>query len=261
MSKGVIFADVNIAPLLAKLNKASQLTSMDTHAMIQREATLFVYNPNPSVPGIANITPPLGGSTRGKAGLAAGEASIDRDLFGIFSPRDLKGSRSIDHLFGLKDPDVGRKPPYVVPTREKHPNLKVIYNYRNARRKDGRALSRGQKQAFYVDRGKFEALRAELKSRVGWSCAAWYVAAIKAGLNPRGVPAWIKRHTNAPGAADIVTTATSFAIILTSATEWNNSLRMDEKAARVLGYRMRAIESQLPHLVRAAIKRAGLIAA
>lgn len=259
-SHGLIVAEVNIGPLVAQMRRAAELIPKDMHEIVRGEATRFIYNPNPSVPGMINIIPPLGGGTRGKAGLQAGEASIDRDLFGIFTPVSIKGTRSIDHLFGLQHPDVGRQPPYVVPTVEKHPNVHAIYHYRNARRKQGKALSRGQRQAYYVDRSKFEALRRELKSRVGWTGASWYVAALKAGLDPRGVPAWIKRHTNADGMAFITVTATSYAITLTSDVEWNASLRIEEKAATVLGYRLRALTSQLPHLVRAAIKRAGLAA-
>lgn len=257
----LIVAQFDIAPFLGQIKQAAALTERDTEELIRREATLFVYNPNPSVPGVINITPPLGDGTKGKAGLVAGKEKIDRDLFGIFAPRVLTGTRTIDHLFGDKSPDVGRQPPYVVPTKELNPDVLGIYNQRNSRRKQGRALSRGRKQPWYVDKGKFEALRQNLHKRVGWTCAAWYVSAVAAGLDPRGVPAWIKQHTGASGTASITISATGFAIVLTSSTQWNASLRMDEKAAAVIGYRERALQRSLPYAVRAILKKANLNAA
>jgi len=254
----MITASINIGPLLADIKRAAELTAADTEAMIRQEATLFVYNAG-KIPGIINVTPPFSQGKKGKAGLEQGKGKIDADLLGIFAPVSLKGQRTITHLFGDKDPNVGRKPPYIVSTKERHPDVKAIYTTRNNRRGKGKSMTRGQAAAWYVDEQKFEALRKELHGHIGWACACWYAASVAAGLSPKGVPAWIRRHTSAPGdGASIHISATAFQITLSSALDYNDAMNMGDKARRVLGYRENALQRRLPYMVRAALKKANL---
>lgn len=257
----MIAASINIGPLLADIRRAAELTAADTEKLVRSEASSFIYS-NTNIPGIINITAPFSSGKKGKAGLAQGKDKIDADLLGIFAPVSLKGQRTITHLFGDKDPQVGRKPPYIVQTKEVHPDVRAIYDTRNGRRRGGKGLTRGQRAAWYVDEQKFEALRKELHSRVGWTCACWYRAAVEAELAIRGMPAWIKRHTGAPGnGAAVHVSATNFEITLSSDLSYNDALAMAEKAQRVLGYRRNSLERRLPYLVRAALKKANLNAA
>jgi len=244
----------DIAPLLGQIKRASELMERDVDDMIRGVATRSIFNTG-RIPGVINITPPFSGDTKGKAGLAAGKASIDRDTGGIFSGVTLKHQRAITHVFG--------KPvntPIIVPTKELKPNVKAIYDERNARRR-GKRLRRGQKAAHYVDINKLNAVRAKLYQRIGWACAAWYQAAITTGLAPRGVPAWVKRHSAAPGVGSISVGKGAFSVTLISSLDYNDALGMESKMARVMGYQENALKRQMPYLVRAALKKAGMNAA
>ena len=241
----------DISPLLGQIKSASALMDRDVDDLIRGVATRSIYSSG-RVPGVINITPPFSGDTKGKAGLAAGKASIDRDTGGIFSGVTLKHQRAITQVFG--------KPlatPIIVPTKELKPDVQGIYDQRNARRK-GKRLTRGQKAAHYVDINKLNAVRDKLYQRIGWACAAWYQAAITAGLAPRGVPAWVRRHSAAPGVGSISVGKGAFTITLISSLDYNDALGMESKMARVMGYQENALRRQMPYLVRAALKRAGM---
>ena len=252
----------DISDLLAKYDKLAVLTNTDMRELITQQATLFVFNSG-NTPGVINITPPFSKAAQGNDGRAAGRQSIDRDLSRIFAPVTIKGTRTINHLFGDKDPQgVGRKPPYVVKTVELYPDVQGVYDYRNSRRKAGDRgpLTRGKltgsnKSAYYVDAKKLSVVRNKLHARVGWAVACWWNAARAAGLNPRGVPGWIKEHTAAPGAASVQISDTAFIISLSSDLNYNGAIDMDRLAAIAMGYRKNATERRLPYVVRAVAKR------
>lgn len=254
----LITCSVDIGPLLGQLKNAQALTKQDMSDLIRQQATLFVYNPQGT--GTINLMPPFSAGVKGKAGLEAGKGRIDADLGNIFAGRTLKGQRILNHLFGDRNPAVGNKPPYTIKTQEKWPDVKSIYVTRNGRR-HGRKLTRGQRSAYYVDKAKLDQLRKELHARVGWACACWWKAAVTAGLSPRGVPSWVKRHGSAPGNAIISLAATSFAITLISDLDYNGALNIENKVRKALQYREDAIKRRLPYLIRHAMKNAGLQAA
>jgi hypothetical protein len=249
----------DISPLLVKLDKLHVLTNTDMRGLIEQQATLFVFSSG-KIPGLMNLLPPFSAGRKGKEGLAQGMNKIDSDLAGIFEAVTIKGTRTINHLFGDTNPQgVGKSPPYIVKTIERHPDVQAIYDQRNSHRHGGR-LTRGGKAAFYVDREKLNVLRQKLYGRIGWACAAWYKAAVEAGLRPRGVPGWIMRHTSAPGLGVIETTDTSFRITMSSDLKYNDGLEMERKAAVAMSYRLSATERRIPFIVRAAAKKLQLAA-
>lgn len=257
--------ELNITPLLEKVDKLCVLTGDELKAIMRQQATLFISNPG-KTPGVIQVTPPFNArDNRPQSALFAGKSTIDQDLGALFRPVTIKGQRMIPHLFGDRNPDVGRKPPYTVKTKELWPNVEAIYRYRLKRKFEAPrvvdGMGRGRKQAYYVDSGKLEAVRRKSYSMIGLACACWYVPAIQAGLKPRGVPSWVTRHTGAMGAGTIDVTAHSIRIVLNSSLPYNTALGMQEKAARVLVYRNNALERRLPHVIRYAAQQAKLKAA
>lgn len=195
------------------------------------------------------ITPPAAGkSLQGKSAIAAGERKIDRDLRSIFAPVDLRGERRITHLFGISSPRSGRKPPYIVPEKEKHPDVSAIYAARNARRR-GKSLSRGQKAAFYVAAVKVEALAANLKKRVGWAAAGFNEAAKELGAR---IPGYAARH-NAPGDVAVRVSSNGIRIVITNAVSYAASIPDIERRLQYAVDRQAAkIERQIPFILRKA---------
>ena len=207
-----------------------------------------------------NITPPAQGRGRGvKVGEMDAEAkmrgdrAIDRDLRGIFSPVTLKGERTLRHLFGDTDPPVAHKPPYTFPVKERHPDVQKIYEQRNSRRR-GKRLTRGQRAAYYVDRGKLETLARELKENVGTAAAGWNEAAEK--LKAR-VPKYA-RGKHSLGSCEIQTTATRMRIVFTNEVSFIDKLpEVKRLLQRAINAQADKIERQLPVLLAKAAKDFG----
>lgn len=211
---------------------------------------------------VIKITPPANGAgSTIKASVERAGAKIDRDLRALFIPVQIKGARTINHLFGDFNPDgVGRQPPYVVPTREVYPDVEGIYGHRKQRGSaTGRkTVGRGRRQAYYVAAAKMEALARKLKARIGWLAAGWNAAAnaLKAAM-----PAYAKRH-NAPGDFQVEVSDKRIRITFTNDVSY---------AARVPGIQRRLqfaldkqagkMERQIPHVLKAAAEKSGFKAA
>jgi hypothetical protein len=248
---------LDINPLLKKYGQFSIVAGEEMKKVMTQEATLFVYNPG-NIPGVINITPPFNArDNRPQSALFAARAAIDRDLAAVFQPVRLQGQRELNHFFGRR-----LRTPIKVPTKELWPNVAEIAAHRWKRKNEERrkVMGRGRKQAYYVDFSKLEVVRRESYALIGLACACWYQAAMQAGLEPRGVPAWIKRHTSAFGAGTIEVTATSIKITLSSSLPYNAALSMQERASRVLGYREAALDRRLPYVLAAAARKAKLAA-
>lgn len=246
----MITASLDLGPLLRSIDAAAKLTDTSMETLIRQQARLFIFNSG-NTPGIINLLPPFSAGRKGKEGLAQGKNKIDSDLAGIFAPVSIKGQRLIKTVFGRP-----MKEPVYTPTKETWPDVQAVYDTRNARRHGGR-LTRGQKGAFYVDRSKLMAVRKKLYSHIGWAAAAWYRASLEAGLNTPGIPAWIKRHSAAPGTASINPEPSRFTITFESDLSYSAGLDMPRKVAKALEYRENALARQMPYIVRAALKKAG----
>lgn len=247
----MITAKFDVSGILAKAKRINRITQADMRAFIRRQMTLTISSSG-NVPGVIQITPPFGRS-KSAAALRAGKGGIDRDLAAVFQPVKIKGRRSITQVFGRP-----LLQPVSVQTRERHPDVEAIYAQRRAAQSKSsrKRLSRGQSAAWYVSATKLNRLRRKLYARIGWACACWYQAAVKAGLTLRGVPAWVQRHTGAPGAASIRQTATNFSITVTNRAPYGAALNLAAKAKAALGYRLKAMQRELPHFISGILKKA-----
>lgn len=249
-------AKMDIRPYLESIGKLASASMTEIVPLMKQEATLAIYNSNPSVPGVINITPPFSPRAKdGASALAAGRLAIRRDLGAVFVPVKLKGQRAITQVFGRQ-----LASPIYVPTKEIHPDVAAIAAQRRARKNESAAkrMSRGRKQAYYVDEQKLVVELRESYSMIGLAAACWYVAALESGLKPRGVPEWVARHGSAFGAGVIEITAHSIRIDLSSSLPYNTALGMADKMNRVLGYREKALQRRLPYVFAALAKKANL---
>lgn len=181
------------------------------------------------------------GSTQTEA-RARGVATVRRDLRRLFRPVDLRGSRRLTHLFGRPV-----EPPWEIPQRERHPDVAAVY--RSHRRK----TRRGRHEAYraggnYVDRRKLAALEKALLARVGWLAGGWNPAARQ--LSAR-VPSWARRHGTAPGMVRVTATAAALEVYIRNDVRYAASVEgLRRRVQRALDAQARAMERQIPHLLR-----------
>lgn len=249
----MITAAFDISGILAKAKRINKITQADMRGFIRKQMASTISSSG-KVPGVIQITPPFG-SRKGREAQHAGRLGIDTDLSGVFVGVKLKGRREIKQVFGRP-----LKRSVFVKTKEVNLDVEAIYRARVGRRSELRGLAgritRGRKQAYYVSKPKLEKLRRKLYQRVGWACACWYQAGIKAGLDLKGVPAWVKNHSGAPGVAQIRQAGTNFSITVTNRVPYGNALNLADKARRALGYRLKAMQRELPSFISAILKKA-----
>jgi hypothetical protein len=193
----------------------------------------------------------------GTAAKKAGEKKVDSDLNTIFAGVKLKGKRKVTHLFGQTNPKVGKKPPYLVPTTEKHPDLGAIYDQRVNRKfeRGAKKISRGQRAKWYVSSTKLATLRKERKKAVGKLAAGWAPAAAK--LNVK-LPTWITRHATPRGDVVPKIRRGSYSLTIRNNVPYGRKLALQAIANRALRGRDQKLARRLPHVLRGALKRARL---
>lgn len=210
------------------------------------------------------VTPPASGAkASASTAMKRGQETINRDLAGLFKPVQIKGTRTINHLFGDFNPSgVGRQPPYVVPTRETVPNPEAIYLARVNKRSRIASLSgfisRGRRQAYYVAEEKLEALRKKLHARVGWLASGWNKAAnaLKAAI-----PAYARKH-NAPGDVKIEVTGWRIRITFENNVSYGPQIAGIERRMQfAIDKQAGKMERQIPHVLKAAAEKSGFKAA
>lgn len=226
----------------------------DLQALMRSQAKGFVDE-------VFKITPPAsGGKSTGRTALQMAEKRIDRDLRGVFKPVQIKGVRAITHLFGDTSPDVGRRPPYLVRTKELHPDVEAVYRQRKGRQAGtGRkALSRGRRAAYYVDEAKLVALAKKLHGFVGWLAAGFNAAARE--LKAR-IPAYASRH-KAPGTIRVEVSDSRIRITITNEVKYAAGVPgLQRRIQAALDKQAGKMERQIPHILKRAAESSGFKAA
>lgn len=99
-------------------------------------------------------------------------------------------------------------------------------------------------------------LQSVLLKRVGWLAAGWLPAAEKLGA--KGVPAWIARHTSAPGACVVTVRATGIRLELVNAVSYVGSVAdYERRVEKAIEYEAGALERQADFLQKKLLKKAG----
>lgn len=209
---------------------------------------------------LLSITPPAAGRRAGeKVGGADGSDahdhqrganSIDRDLHAIFKPIHLKGSRTVNTVFGKRIAQ-----PVSVPTKEKYPDVAAIYAIRNKRRHGGK-LTRGRRAAYYVGENKLSALAATLKKRIGYAAAGFAPAAKAVGAR---LPSYAKGK-NAPGVGLFEVTETEFHFHAENLVPYIGAIAegdMQRRLQYALESQTNAMLRRVPYMAAAAARQAG----
>jgi len=223
----------------------ARLTKNSVADELKNQARLFVID-------AIKVTPPFHqGVGQGiSAAKKAGEKSIGRNLDRIFVGVNLVGSRRVTHLFGRTDvPGL----PYIVPAPEKHPNVEGYYDTKKTQAK--RNAMRGMRffgPPITVARRKVQKVYRQEVKKVGWLAGGWNVAADRLGASPK-VPAFVRRHSTAPGQIQIDFTSSRLRIVLTNQVKYADYVGgLQKRASFALTKRVHAMQKQIPRLMREA---------
>lgn len=212
---------------------------------LKNQARLFIID-------AIKVTPPFHqGVGQGiSAAKKAGEKSIGRNIDRIFIGRTLVGSRKITHLFGRTDvPGL----PYVVPTTEKYPDVAGYYSGKKKEAK--RNALRGMRffgPPITVSRRKVRKVYREEVKKVGFLAGGWNTAANKLGAG-KDIPAFVRRHTGAPGRLVVDFSARTLKIAMINYVSYANHVGgLEKRASFALTKRVHAMQKQIPRLLREA---------
>lgn len=197
---------------------------------------------------IVKLTPPFTFNDSIAKAKKQGEKAIARDLRRVFKPVDLVGSRKIPHLFGRTDVE---GLPYVVPTRETHPDVERIYEQSRTLKKIGGKnwLMRSRRAKYYVDRRKFDKLVKKIQKQVGFLGAGFGSAAQKLGV---ALPGFMGRHKGkAPGSIQINFTDTDLELVIINSVNYANQIKdFRRRIDWAVRAQSKAMERQLPYLIK-----------
>jgi len=212
---------------------------------LRNQARLFVIDE-------IRVTPPFhqGVGQNATKAKKAGEKSVSANFNRLFIARDLVGSRKITHLFGRTDvPGL----PYVVPARERFPDVQGIYD-----EEKGKAKSRAYRgMRFFqkripVSRVKARRIYQKEIKKIGFLAGGWNVAANALGAGPK-VPAFVRRHAGAPGQVIIDFQPQRLRIVLMNQVKYADHVGgLQKRAGFALRKRADAMNAQIPRLIRQA---------
>lgn len=156
---------------------------------------------------IIDLTPPASAQSTGQDARRAGENKIAGQMNYVLAPKRLKGRRKITQVFGHK-----LKRPVYVPTTEKYPNVREIYEANTKTRTAGTGISaKRTTQKFYVDATKFKAELRTRQGQVGKFASGW-----NAGAGALEVPVqnWISRHGASSGTVRVDTAGDRMRVVV-----------------------------------------------
>lgn len=213
--------------------------------LLKDQARLFVID-------AIRVTPPFHQKVGQNATKAkeAGQKSVSANFNRLFLARTLVGSRKITHLFGKKDvPGL----PYVVPTRERFPDVQGIYNEEKSKAKS-RAI-RGMRffeKRIPVSRVKARRIYEKEIKKIGFLAGGWNTAAMALGAGSK-VPAFVRRHASAPGQVQIDFKPHRLRIVLVNQVRYADHVGgLQKRAGFALRKRADAMTLQIPRLIKAA---------
>lgn len=273
--------DIDMAPLVAKLERVGLFTNKPMHELVTEQSRLFVSSGG-KTPGMIQVTPPHSAKVRGAAARKQGENAILKDLTGgkhgggafrgIFTviddamlAKNVHVNKSgVIRLFARKDGTVyGCDQQFYKPNagisemREHH--LRFFKNGRMTQA-GGRTRDVGRWkfiEQMVVSRTSFQRYLAYIFPHVGIYASGFNAAASQLGA--KSVPDWVLRHGTANGSIRIQEGADSFTVTMSDDVPFGQA-DTARRMQSVLGYRASALDRAMPHVIRNALKKAGFAA-
>jgi hypothetical protein len=260
----MITASINVGPLLAKLQKLGITPKKPMQEMVREQTRVFVSSTG-NVSGMIQESPPASKGVKGSAAKAQGENKVRSDISKVYGTEG-KTYDKIPH------PHIKRawwKAVKSGDTKEaerltKHLGVMVQIPIgpfdagalHRRRRNSQTGNVRGTHPELIVSNPRLlEAYIKARQKRVGLLASGFNKAA--GDLKANGIPAWIKRHGTSFGNITIQDGPTSFYITLSDRVPFGKADTI-RRMGLVLGYRNAAMARAMPHIIRHAIKAAGL---
>ena len=119
-------------------------------------------------------------------------------------------------------------------------------------------IPKALKVPYKVKSSELRALQNKLFERVGWLAAGWNKAAQKLGLSGRQWPAWIARHSSAPGHCTITSTETLFRVEVANTVKFVGQVKdLNRWIQNSINYQANAMNREAVHLLEKALKASG----
>lgn len=257
----------NPTKLYAKLKTLGAVIHTPMKTLVTEQARLIISSSG-KVPGMIQVTPPFSqGTTQSKA-RKQGENKVRRDIRRVYGlPSDLY------RLIRDRDPKLA-KAFWGMVRNEKWATASALAERitgSRLREFDGGAAHRSRRSKGVVNgkspsmfvrdpvgqSGPLEDYTDHRISHVGIYASGFNAAAAR--LSARGVPAWVTRHGTAFSGISIQETPTSFHITISDKVPFGQADTI-RRMEYVLRYRTNALQRQMPHIIRNALKTAGFAA-
>lgn len=254
-------ASIHLGPLMKKLRQVPREAARIMQHVVETDAKGFIKD-------IVAITPP----STGKANVESkrrGEMAIDSDLKSVYTgPEGMypvikarEGKKMAGAFWRLLQNDPKSVPEWL---RRNAPSIRAGFDggkeHQRRRNKRGRVTGKPTIVLFKKDMRAFTLYAKAQKARVGLLAAGFLPAARRLGVK---LPAWVSRHTDAPGVVMVSSAMGKFAIVITNRARHGRGNDLSRRMRFVLqsGKRKKRAQNALKFQVRAALKAAQLTTA
>lgn len=264
----MITAHVDFSRGLAKLRRIPPITGQTMQVVISKAAREFISSGG-KTPGMVQVTPPASKGVVGKKAELQGRGAINRDVNLIYATAAAAFESIKQHdaelaaLFWMhiQEGDFDRAESVLQFASDgKLRSARVVASATaaiHANLKRGkRRIAPGQRFVQVVKSAKsIEQIKRGLYARVGLLAAGFNPAAQRLGIS---LPRWIARHGNSFGRVTVTANPSMFYITIANSARHASANDMARRMRYVADYRLRAIERQMPFLVRKIAREARL---
>lgn len=267
----MITAKLDLAPLFKKLRDTPALLHAELQSKLTSESRLLVSSSG-KIPGMVQVTPPFSDGVKGIAAKKQGEAKVAGDIRKAYGTpgdlwrliRDRAGQPVADNFWAYMKLGRWHQANAIAQKHTGH-GLDVFDAGAEHRRRrnprTGRVIGGGRpsdKKFFFAPTQKkaFDAYIKRQSKNVGLTASSLPTAAGARLGAISGIPAWVKRHAGRWGMCKVTQTNRSFMVQLGLTSRGGSE--MQRRFNAVLGYRLKALQRQLPYIKRAALKKARL---
>lgn len=265
----MITADINVAPLVAKLRKLGLATRKPMEQLVREQARLFVSSSG-NVPGMVQVTPPFGGGAKGSSAKKQGEARVNSDIrkvyltpgkaFDILKSKNERMARGFWRAISQGDLPSAQAILRGSGTEIAGLSIRAFddgsLHDASRNRSTGRVASRRPRLLVEKARDLTRYIR-EKQRNVGTLASGFNSAAQQLGA--KGVPAWVTRHGTRFSGFTVQAGPSSFYILIRDGVPFAQADTV-RRMAYVLRYRSSALDRQMPHIIRRLVQTAGFAA-
>lgn len=253
---------IDFSNVIAQLRKVPGALEAGIKPAVHRLSRSFVKQ-------IVEITPPGSGKTAGMKAKKQGEAAVARDIYRVYATPG-QAYRAINEV-----DEAAAETFWALYAEGNYADAGEILRTLGGRafgvarsfgsfdggamhkrfRGSGGRVHRNRVYLVVTDPKVLSAYVRKMQGRVGLLASGWNTAAAKLGVK---LPAWVTRHGNANGAITVETGDNKLVIVMSNHVKYGAAHDLQRRADSVVFYLHRSLKRQMPHILRAALKKAGM---